>query len=77
MKPIRGNPAPSATVTIRTERRSWLLVAIAGFGALLVRSIKRVRQRVRVLRMSRRLRGHGHRPVRWQEKKSKQPLPLP
>ena len=42
--PGAGNQQPPVVV-IRTERRSWITIAITGFGALLVRYLKTVRQR--------------------------------
>ncbi len=38
------------TVVVRTERRSWITVAITGFGALLLRYLKTVRERGRTVR---------------------------
>ena len=35
-------------VIVRTERRSWLTLAITGFGARLVRYLKTVRERRRI-----------------------------
>jgi hypothetical protein len=37
-------------VVVRTERRSWLTIAITGFGALLLRYLKAVRERGRTQR---------------------------
>ena len=37
-------------VIVRTERRSWLTLAITGFGALLVRYLKTVRERGQKMR---------------------------
>ena len=36
---------PPAVLVIRTERRSWFTLAITGFGALLLRYLKTVRER--------------------------------
>ena len=40
----RGKDQPSEVV-VRTERRSWMAPAITGFGALLLRYFKTVRER--------------------------------
>jgi hypothetical protein len=39
-------------VVVRTERRSWFTLAITGFGALLLRYFKTVRERARTVRSS-------------------------
>jgi hypothetical protein len=39
-----------AMIVVRTERRSWLTIAITGFGALLLRYLKTVRERARTER---------------------------
>ena len=44
---------PSTIVVVRTEKRSWLAIAITGFGALLLRYLRVVRERNRQLRKSR------------------------
>ncbi len=42
---------PDKTViVVRTEKRSWFALAITGFGALLLRYFKTVRQRARTAR---------------------------
>jgi hypothetical protein len=38
---------PPAVVVVRTERRSWFTLAITGFGALLLRYLRTVRERAR------------------------------
>ena len=40
----RGRAEPQVVI-VRTERRSWITLAITGFGALLVRYLKTVRER--------------------------------
>ena len=40
----RTSPGPGVLV-IRTERRSWITIAITAFGALLLRYLKTVRER--------------------------------
>ena len=40
---------PSVLV-VRTERRSWITLAITGFGALLLRYLKTVRERGQTVR---------------------------
>ena len=37
-------------VLVRTERRSWMALAITGFGALLLRYFKTVRERGQTVR---------------------------
>lgn len=41
---VRAGDPPAVVVT-RTERRSWMALAITGFGALLLRYFKTVRER--------------------------------
>jgi hypothetical protein len=43
-------PRPPVLV-IRTDRRSWLVLAISGFGAVLLRYLRVVRERGRTLRL--------------------------
>jgi hypothetical protein len=48
LEPSKGPGVSSQeppVVVVRTERRSWITIAITGFGALLVRYLKTVRQR--------------------------------
>ena len=40
----------SEVVVVRTERRSWITLAITGFGALLLRYLKMVRERGQTVR---------------------------
>ena len=35
------------TVVVRSDHRSWITIAITGFGALLLRYLRTVRERVR------------------------------
>jgi hypothetical protein len=42
-----GTANPAQVVVVRTERRSWLTIAITSFGALLLRYLKTVRERAR------------------------------
>ena len=44
--PAKASDSPH-TVVVRTERRSWITVAITGFGALLLRYLQTVRERER------------------------------
>ena len=37
-------------VVVRTEKRSWFTVAITGFGALMLRYLKTVRERAHTVR---------------------------
>lgn len=45
-----GRPGQPATVVVRTERRSWITLVITGFGALLLRYLKTVRERGHTVR---------------------------
>jgi hypothetical protein len=38
---------PPSVLIVRTERKSWFTIAITGFGALLLRYLKTVRERCR------------------------------
>ena len=42
----KGATAEPAVVIVRSERRSWITLAITGFGALLLRYLKTARERV-------------------------------
>ncbi len=47
-KPVRtgrSDSKPTPTLVIRTERRSWITIAISAFGAVLLRYLKTVRER--------------------------------
>jgi hypothetical protein len=44
------SPEPPAMVVVRTERRSWFTLAITGFGALLLRYLRTVRERASTVR---------------------------
>jgi hypothetical protein len=41
----RRGSGPPSVVVVRTERRSWITIAITAFGALLLRYLKTVRER--------------------------------
>ena len=52
----QGSPAPAGTaqdqtpseppfLVVRTERRSWITIVFTGFGALLLRYLKTIRER--------------------------------
>jgi hypothetical protein len=45
-----GKPGQSEVVIVRTERRSWITLAITGFGALLLKYLKTVRERGRTIK---------------------------
>ena len=45
-----AQPGEKSEIVIRTERRSWLTIAITGFGALLLRYLRTVRERARTQR---------------------------
>jgi len=49
-KSAAAKPEAGTIVLIRTEKRSWLALAITGFGAFLVRYIRTVRERGKILR---------------------------
>ena len=36
---------PPSVVVVRTERRSWITLAITGFGAILLRYLRTIRER--------------------------------
>ena len=43
---VRVKPdRPASVVLVRSERRSWIALAVTAFGALLVRYFKSVRER--------------------------------
>ena len=53
-------PSPGSIVVSRTEKKSWLTLAITGFGALLLRYLKTVRERAWKVRATEK-KGHGRR----------------
>jgi hypothetical protein len=51
--PVRGRerPGPPGTLIVRTERRSWLVLALTGLGAIFVRYLRIVHDHARKLRL--------------------------
>jgi len=48
--PRRPSRAKTATVVARVDKRSWFVLAITGFGAVLLRYLRHVRQRAKAVR---------------------------
>ena len=44
-------PDKATVVVVRTDKRSWLALAITGFGAFLLRYVRTVRERGKILRL--------------------------